>query len=58
MPDNFGPNDWLVEDMREQFQRDPTSVSESWREFFADDRPQEAPVATQAPPAPAVPAAP
>ncbi|HZQ86898.1 MAG TPA: multifunctional oxoglutarate decarboxylase/oxoglutarate dehydrogenase thiamine pyrophosphate-binding subunit/dihydrolipoyllysine-residue succinyltransferase subunit [Acidimicrobiales bacterium] len=45
MPDNFGPNDWLVEDMREQFLRDPDSVSESWREFFADDRPQEAPAA-------------
>ncbi|MBV8691648.1 MAG: multifunctional oxoglutarate decarboxylase/oxoglutarate dehydrogenase thiamine pyrophosphate-binding subunit/dihydrolipoyllysine-residue succinyltransferase subunit [Actinobacteria bacterium] len=51
MPDNFGPNEWLVEDMREQFQRDPSSVSESWREFFADDHPQEAPIATQAPPA-------
>jgi 2-oxoglutarate dehydrogenase E1 component len=33
----FGPNDWLVDEMREQFQRDPSSVSESWQEFFADD---------------------
>ncbi len=32
----FGPNAWLVDDMYEQFRRDPKSVSESWREFFAD----------------------
>ncbi|MDQ1375532.1 MAG: multifunctional 2-oxoglutarate metabolism enzyme, partial [Actinomycetota bacterium] len=40
MPDEtttFGPNDWLVDEMREQYQRDPSSVSESWRDFFADD---------------------
>ena len=35
----FGPNAWLVEDMYEQYRSDPTSVSESWREFFADYRP-------------------
>ena len=33
----FGPNDWLVDEMREQYKADPSSVSESWREFFADD---------------------
>ncbi|HVC71435.1 MAG TPA: multifunctional oxoglutarate decarboxylase/oxoglutarate dehydrogenase thiamine pyrophosphate-binding subunit/dihydrolipoyllysine-residue succinyltransferase subunit [Acidimicrobiales bacterium] len=32
----FGPNAWLVDDMYEQFRSDPSSVSESWREFFAD----------------------
>ncbi len=32
----FGPNAWLVDDMYDQFRRDPQSVSESWREFFAD----------------------
>ncbi|HLY81517.1 MAG TPA: multifunctional oxoglutarate decarboxylase/oxoglutarate dehydrogenase thiamine pyrophosphate-binding subunit/dihydrolipoyllysine-residue succinyltransferase subunit, partial [Acidimicrobiales bacterium] len=32
----FGPNAWLVDDMYEQYRQDPTSVSESWREFFAD----------------------
>ncbi len=32
----FGPNAWLVDDMYDQFRRDPESVSESWREFFAD----------------------
>ena len=36
-PTTFGPNDWLVDEMREQFERDPSSVSESWRDFFGDD---------------------
>jgi len=49
----FGPNAWLVEDMYERFRSDPTSVSDSWREFFADYRPAGAP----APPAPAAPPA-
>ncbi|MHB8328869.1 MAG: multifunctional oxoglutarate decarboxylase/oxoglutarate dehydrogenase thiamine pyrophosphate-binding subunit/dihydrolipoyllysine-residue succinyltransferase subunit, partial [Acidimicrobiales bacterium] len=31
----FGPNAWLVDDMYEQYRADPSSVSESWREFFA-----------------------
>ena len=35
----FGPNDWLVDEMYEQYQRDPESVSESWREYFSDYRP-------------------
>src|SRR5579864_500032 len=50
----FGPNAWLVEDMYERFLADPTSVSDSWREFFADYRPVGAPAAAvtavQAPP--------
>ena len=32
----FGANSWLVEEMYEQFVRDPSSVSESWQEFFVD----------------------
>jgi 2-oxoglutarate dehydrogenase E1 component len=32
----FGPNAWLVDDMYEQYRADPSSVSESWREFFVD----------------------
>ncbi len=39
----FGPNAWLVEDMYDRFLADPTSVSDSWREFFADYRPAGAP---------------
>ena len=30
------PNAWLVDEMYEQYRQDPASVSESWREFFAD----------------------
>jgi 2-oxoglutarate dehydrogenase E1 component len=60
----FGANAWLVEEMYEAYLADPTSVSESWREFFADYRsasraapsaeaavavPAAAPVGTQAP---------
>jgi multifunctional 2-oxoglutarate metabolism enzyme len=33
-----GPNAWLVDEMHEQFLDDPSSVSESWRDFFADYR--------------------
>jgi 2-oxoglutarate dehydrogenase E1 component len=32
----LGPNAWLVDDMYEQYRADPGSVSDSWREFFAD----------------------
>ncbi len=45
----FGPNAWLVDDMYEQYRADPSAVSESWREFFADYAPSSAPdVATAA----------
>src|SRR5260370_40865926 len=36
---SFGANAWLVDEMYDQYRRDPSSVSESWREFFADYRP-------------------
>ena len=32
----FGPNAWLVDEMYDRYRADPQSVSESWREFFAD----------------------
>jgi 2-oxoglutarate decarboxylase len=32
----LGPNAWLVDEMYEQYLDDPASVSESWRDFFAD----------------------
>ncbi|HSL58417.1 MAG TPA: multifunctional oxoglutarate decarboxylase/oxoglutarate dehydrogenase thiamine pyrophosphate-binding subunit/dihydrolipoyllysine-residue succinyltransferase subunit, partial [Acidimicrobiales bacterium] len=62
----LGPNAWLVDEMYEQYRADPGSVSEAWREFFADyrrepaaDRPAEpAPAAAPAPPAPATPPTP
>ncbi len=34
----FGPNAWLVDDMYDRYRADPTSVSDSWRDFFADYR--------------------
>jgi multifunctional 2-oxoglutarate metabolism enzyme len=36
---SFGPNAGLVDEMYEQFLADPASVSESWRDFFVDYRP-------------------
>src|SRR5450631_3063665 len=59
---SFGPNAWLVDDMYDRFLVDPSSVSESWREFFADYRAAPVPApqaaAPPAPPAPVAPAAP
>ncbi len=52
---SFGPNAWLVEDMFDRYRADPTSVSDSWREFFADYRPAGGPLAPPAAPAPAPP---
>jgi len=49
---SFGPNAWLVDDMYDRFLADPDSVSESWREFFADYRP--APVPAPQPQTPAL----
>ena len=34
-----GQNAWLVDEMHRQFLADPKSVSESWRDFFSDYRP-------------------
>ncbi|MCU1496997.1 MAG: sucA, partial [Acidimicrobiales bacterium] len=34
--DALGPNAWLVDEMYEQFLANPGSVSDSWRDFFAD----------------------
>ncbi len=50
---SFGPNAWLVDDMYEQYRTDPASVSESWREFFADYVPAGAPPSPSAAPTPA-----
>ncbi|MBY5160917.1 multifunctional oxoglutarate decarboxylase/oxoglutarate dehydrogenase thiamine pyrophosphate-binding subunit/dihydrolipoyllysine-residue succinyltransferase subunit [Salsipaludibacter albus] len=32
-------NSWLVEEMYEQFRDDPSELTESWQDFFADYRP-------------------
>ena len=36
-------NAWLVEEMYDQYREDPSSLSESWRDFFADYRPGDKP---------------
>ncbi|MHB1138112.1 MAG: multifunctional oxoglutarate decarboxylase/oxoglutarate dehydrogenase thiamine pyrophosphate-binding subunit/dihydrolipoyllysine-residue succinyltransferase subunit, partial [Microthrixaceae bacterium] len=51
-PEPLGPNAWLVEEMYEQFRTDPSSVSETWQEFFRGYRPS--PAVTPATPAPVV----
>ncbi|MFJ4843954.1 MULTISPECIES: multifunctional oxoglutarate decarboxylase/oxoglutarate dehydrogenase thiamine pyrophosphate-binding subunit/dihydrolipoyllysine-residue succinyltransferase subunit [unclassified Streptomyces] len=67
----FGPNEWLVDEIYQQYLQDPNSVDRAWWDFFADykpgadtgsavatGRPQTPPAAAPAaPPAPA-PAAP
>lgn len=35
-PPDFGANSWLVDEMYDQYRRDPASVGDSWREFFSD----------------------
>jgi len=35
----FGPNEWLVEEMYQRFLDDPTTVDPAWHEFFGDYRP-------------------
>ena len=32
---SFGPNEWLVDEMYEQYLRDPNSVGDDWKAFFA-----------------------
>ena len=32
--DAFGANEWLVDEMYEQYQRDPNSVDKAWWDFF------------------------
>ncbi|HJG53242.1 MAG TPA: hypothetical protein K8U89_14450, partial [Brachybacterium faecium] len=31
----FGPNQWLVDALREQWREDPSSVDPSWAEYFS-----------------------
>ncbi|MEU5192601.1 multifunctional oxoglutarate decarboxylase/oxoglutarate dehydrogenase thiamine pyrophosphate-binding subunit/dihydrolipoyllysine-residue succinyltransferase subunit [Streptomyces scabiei] len=62
----FGPNEWLVDEIYQQYLQDPNSVDRAWWDFFADYKPgapaASAPVSTAAAapaaPAQAAPAAP
>lgn len=46
----FGPNEWLVEEMYDQFLADPSSVDAAWHEFFTDFKPTQPTQTTQAKP--------
>jgi 2-oxoglutarate decarboxylase len=37
----FGPNEWLVDEMYQRYLADPSSVDEAWHEFFADYAPAD-----------------
>ena len=39
---DFGANEWLVYEIRQQYLKDPDSVSEAWREFLSDYSPSDA----------------
>ncbi|WP_216591535.1 2-oxoglutarate dehydrogenase E1 subunit family protein, partial [Streptomyces brasiliscabiei] len=41
----FGPNEWLVDEIYQQYLQDPNSVDRAWWDFFADYKPG-APAAT------------
>ncbi|QKE84070.1 multifunctional oxoglutarate decarboxylase/oxoglutarate dehydrogenase thiamine pyrophosphate-binding subunit/dihydrolipoyllysine-residue succinyltransferase subunit [Arthrobacter sp. NEB 688] len=38
----FGPNEWLVDELYEQYRRDKNSVDKAWWGFFADYQPGDA----------------
>ncbi|MET7450975.1 multifunctional oxoglutarate decarboxylase/oxoglutarate dehydrogenase thiamine pyrophosphate-binding subunit/dihydrolipoyllysine-residue succinyltransferase subunit [Streptomyces sp. NPDC005574] len=65
----FGPNEWLVDEIYQQYLQDPNSVDRAWWDFFADYKPgapaasgtagtAAAGAAGTTTPAPAAPAAP
>src|SRR6201991_3737921 len=35
---DFGPNQWLVDELYQRYQADPGSVDQAWWSFFADYR--------------------
>ncbi|WP_165036450.1 2-oxoglutarate dehydrogenase E1 subunit family protein, partial [Candidatus Protofrankia californiensis] len=37
---DFGPNEWLVFEIYQQYLADPESVSPEWREFLSDYQPE------------------
>ena len=40
-PDQFGPNDWLVDELYQQFLQDRNAVDPAWWDFFAGFTPQD-----------------
>src|ERR1700688_2145138 len=39
---DFGPNEWLVDELYQRYLDDPGSVDRAWWSFFADYRPARA----------------
>src|SRR5215472_16996458 len=39
---DFGPNQWLVDELYQRYQADPGSVDQAWWSFFADYQAQSA----------------
>jgi 2-oxoglutarate decarboxylase len=64
VPEDFGANEWLVEEMKERFEADPSSVDPAWATFFRNGSSNGTTTAVAAAPAapaataPATPAAP
>ncbi|MCU1688899.1 MAG: alpha-ketoglutarate decarboxylase, partial [Jatrophihabitantaceae bacterium] len=50
--EDFGANEWLIEEMYARYQVDKSSVDPAWHEFFADYTPTN-PAATIVEPTPA-----
>lgn len=50
----FGPNEWLVDEIYQQYLQDPNSVDRAWWDFFADYKPGSSGTADK--PVPGVPA--
>src|SRR3954463_871346 len=39
---DFGPNEWIVDEMYQRYLADPASVDPAWHDFFADYKPSMA----------------
>ncbi|HEX2300472.1 MAG TPA: hypothetical protein VHH34_18505, partial [Pseudonocardiaceae bacterium] len=46
-PVTFGANEWLVDEIYQQYLQDPNSVDRAWWDFFADYKPGPAGAGTQ-----------
>nr|WP_159037308.1 hypothetical protein [Streptomyces specialis] len=46
----FGANEWLVDEIYQQYLQDPNSVDRAWWDFFADYKPGGDETAATAPP--------
>ncbi|MFD3525846.1 hypothetical protein, partial [Streptomyces sp. NPDC058653] len=45
----FGPNEWLVDEIYQQYLQDPNSVDRAWWDFFADYKPGNTGAADKSP---------